>query len=50
VKRYILDSENRVLRRIPLTKILKIEGGCRKLHDELLDLCASPNIIREITS
>jgi hypothetical protein len=41
--------ENRVLRRIFLTKMEEVAGGWRRLHNkELHNLYASPNIIRVI--
>jgi hypothetical protein len=42
-------SENRVLRRIFGPKREEVAGGWRRLHnEELHNLYASPNIIREI--
>jgi hypothetical protein len=43
--------ENRVLRRIFVSKMDEITGECRKLHnEELNDLYLSPNIVRVIKS
>jgi hypothetical protein len=42
--------ENRVLRRICGLKRDEVMGGWRKLHDELHNLYASPNIIRMMKS
>jgi hypothetical protein len=43
---------NRVLRRIfgPIPKRNRVTGEWLKLHEELNDLCSSPNIIRVIKS
>jgi hypothetical protein len=40
--------ENRVLRRIFGPKRDKVTGGWRKLHNEELNFCSSPSVIRMI--
>jgi hypothetical protein len=42
--------ENKVLRRLFGLKRDEVTGGLRKLHNELHDLCSSPNIISIIKS
>jgi hypothetical protein len=42
--------ENRVLRRIFGPKTDEVTGGWKKLHEELHNLCSSPDIIRMVKS
>jgi hypothetical protein len=42
--------ENRVLRRIFVFKKDEVTGEWRKLHNELNDICSSPNTVRVIKS
>jgi hypothetical protein len=42
--------EKRVLSRIFVPKKEEVAGGCRRLHNELHNLCASPDIIKVIKS
>jgi hypothetical protein len=47
----LLVSENRVLRRIFIPKMEEVEGGWRRLRNEVLhNMYVSPNVIKMIKS